>query len=226
MENFSYTKSDKLDGENYVNWKFKVDTLLEGLDEKKKWVLLRMSVKDNIIPYIRDYQTSDEILKKLKELYEVDNANRKLYLKSKLFSIKMEENENMSSFISRIKDLQQKLADIKEEIQDPDLVAVTLNGLLDEYQMFVTGLAAREKAPKFDELAGILIQEEERRGFNQKSPNSDLALVAKVKQAFKGKQWEKNKEVESNLFKQSRDSCILCGVLCVYVTWLILKCVG
>jgi len=80
-----------------------------------------------------------------------------LYLKSKLLSIKIEENESVSNFISRIKDLKDKLGDIGETISSTNLVTVTLNGMLDEYQMFITLLLAREKAPTFDELEGILM---------------------------------------------------------------------
>ena len=71
-------ESTKLDGGNYVNWKFKLLTILEGYNlwsivsgdepkpsvagsipdwerrEMKAKVLLRMSIKDNIIPHIRD----------------------------------------------------------------------------------------------------------------------------------------------------------------------------
>ena len=127
-------------------------------------------------------------------MYETKTTNRILYLKSKILSIKMEENESVSAFISRIKDLKDKLGDIGESISSIDLVIVTLNGMLDEYQMFLTGISAREKAPTFDELAGILMQEEERRrSLKQKSPNSDLALMAKGKQSFKGKSGRKIK---------------------------------
>jgi len=34
--------------------------------------------------------------------------------------------------------------------------------MLEEYPMFIMGLATREKAPTFEELAGILLHEEER----------------------------------------------------------------
>ena len=54
------------------------------------------------------------------------------------------------------------LADIREAVSDSDLVSITLSGMRDEFQMFVTGLAAREKAPTFEDLTGILLQEEER----------------------------------------------------------------
>ena len=120
-----------------------------------------MTIKDNIIPHIRECKTSKETWDTLKNLHETKTTNRILYLKSKLLSIKMEENESVSDFISRIKDLKDKLGDIRESVSSTDLVTVTLNGMLDEYQIFITGLSAREKAPTFDELAGILMQEEE-----------------------------------------------------------------
>ena len=73
------TETSKLNGENYVNWKFKLITVFEALslwlivkgDEQKLtdrlslfyWnlretqakVLIRMSVKDNIIPHIKKF---------------------------------------------------------------------------------------------------------------------------------------------------------------------------
>jgi hypothetical protein len=152
-----------------------------------------MSIKDNIIPHIRECKTSHETWETLKGLYETTNTNRVLFLKSKLLSIKMEENENISNFLSRIKDLKDKLGDIGENISSTDLVTITLNSMLDEYQMFITGLATREKAPTFDELTGILLQEERRKNLNGRSHNSDLALVAKGKQPYKGKSWRRNK---------------------------------
>jgi hypothetical protein len=43
--------------------------------------------------------------------------------------------------------------------------------------MFIIGLAARQKPPTFEELTGILLQEEERRG-NLKPQSKDLALLS------------------------------------------------
>ena len=158
--------------------------------ENKAKVFLRMSVKDNIIPHIRDCKTSKETWDILKGLYETANTNQILFLKSKLLSIRMEENESVTDFISRIKDLKDKLGDIGEKVSPTDLVTVTLNGMLENYQMFITGIAAHEKAPTFEEFTGILLQEEERRShLRGKAPHSESALMAKGK----GKPWERNK---------------------------------
>ena len=137
-----------------------------------------MSVKDNIIPHIRDGKSSTEIWTKLMNLYQTQNTNRILSLKGKFFAMRMEENESVAGFIARVKDLKNRLGDIGEKVSDSDLVTITLNGMKDEYQMFITGLVAKDKAPAFEKLVGIFLQEEER-WQNLRPQNDDLALVAK-----------------------------------------------
>jgi hypothetical protein len=143
--------------------------------ENKAKVLLRMSVKDNIIPHIREATTSAATWIAFKALYETSNTNRILFLKSKLLGIKMDGNESVSSSLGRIKEVKDKLVNIGEIVSNTDLVTITLNGMLEYYHMFITGLTAREKPPPFEELTGILLQEEEWRG-NMKPPSKDLAL--------------------------------------------------
>ena len=88
-----------------------------------------MSLKDNIIPHIRNSKTSKDTWDKLKGLYEMSDTNRILFLKSKLFSIKMDVNETMNKYLSRIKDFRDNLGDIGEEVSSIDLVSITLKGL-------------------------------------------------------------------------------------------------
>ena len=97
-------ESNKLDGSNYTNWKFNLQTLLEGYNaygiatgdevdlttatsgsnttiqdwekrEMKAKVLLKLSVKDCIIPHIRDCKTTNYIWTILKEMYEIKNTS-------------------------------------------------------------------------------------------------------------------------------------------------------
>ena len=201
-------ESSKLDGSNYINWKFKLQTLLEGQNtysivisdegkptvanggtnattqewekrELKAKVLLKLSVKDCIIPHIRDRKTANEIWTTLKDMYEIKNTNRTLFLRKKILSIKMEENESVSSFLSRIKEVKHKLSDIGQTVENDDLATITMNGMTDDYQMFITGLNAREKPPSFEELIGISLHEEERRSY-LKPQDPDHAFDNKV----------------------------------------------
>lgn len=83
-------------------------------------------MKDNIIPHIRECNTSNITWKTLKGMYETYNSNRILFLNTKLLSIKMEEREDVNNYISRIKDLRDKLSHIGKKVSNSDLVTVTL----------------------------------------------------------------------------------------------------
>ena len=192
----------KLDGSNYANWKFKMQTLLEAQsawtivngDESKpaagsasipEWekresrarTMLKMSVKDCIILHIREGKSANEIWGILKELYEIRNSNRLMFLKSKIMSLKMEENETIASFLARIKDLKTKLSDIGHTMDNTNLVTITMNGVTDDYQMFITGINPREKIPHFEALTGILIEEEEIRSSLKPQGADDLEFI-------------------------------------------------
>ena len=106
----------------------------------------------------------------------------------------MEANEGESKFIYRIKDLSDKLGDIGEVVESTDLVIISLKGLVLDYKVFISALAAREKPSTFEEIIGILIQEEERmKNYDLDSQGSDLALIARGRQPHRGKPWNKNK---------------------------------
>ena len=85
-----------------------------------------MSIRDNIIPHIRNCKTSKDTWDKLKGLYGTSDSNRILFLKTKLLSIKMEVNGPITKYLSRIKDLQDNLGDIGEKMSSTDLVTITL----------------------------------------------------------------------------------------------------
>ena len=151
--------------------------------ESRARKMLKMSVKDCIILHIREGKLANEIWGVLKELYEIKNSNCLMFLRSKIMSMKLEENETIASFVARIKDLKNRLSDIGHTIDDTDLVTITMNGVTNDYQIFITRMNAREKIPKFEELTGM--QEEERIS-TLKPKSSDIALMAK-KNFFKGK---------------------------------------
>jgi hypothetical protein len=94
----------------------------------------------------------------------------------------MEENGNITDYISIIKDLKYKLGDIGDKVSNSDLVTITLNVMLHEYQVFIINIVSREEAPSFDDLIRILIQEEERKNvYDTIFQNSYLALMDKGK---------------------------------------------
>jgi hypothetical protein len=155
----------------------------------------------------------------LKALYETSNTNHILFLKTKFLGIKMDGNESVSSFLGRIKEVKDKLGNIGETISSTDLITITLNGMIEDYLLFITGIVAREKPPTFEELTCIFLQEEERRK-NLKPQNKYLALLSN-KRSARGRSGERgsssqgrqsprpNQGMQSN--RTDSKSCFYCG---------------
>ena len=114
-----------------------------------------MSVKDNIIPHIKNCKTSKDTWDKLKGLYEKCDSNRILFLNTKLFSIKMDVSETMNKYLACIKEFRENI------VYSTNLVSITLKGPFPDYKVFILALAARETPHTFIELGRILIQEQE-----------------------------------------------------------------
>jgi hypothetical protein len=72
-------------------------------------------VKDKIISHIRYFHAFVETWIVLKNLYEMENSKRNLFLKNKLILVKMEHDESSSAYLSRVKELREKLGDIGEK---------------------------------------------------------------------------------------------------------------
>ena len=97
--------------------------------------------------------------------------------------MKMETNETITTYVSRIKNLCDQLNAIGDKVSNTNMVTIALKGLIKDYQYFVSSLGGRVKLPTFIELTGILLQEEERmKVFEMDSCTSEMALVARRKQ--------------------------------------------
>ena len=74
------------------------------------------------------------------------------------------------------------------------MLNITLKGLIRDYHVFISSLGGRATPPTFNELTGILLQEEERmKVFEMDSQSLEVALMAKGKQPYMGKTWDRNK---------------------------------
>lgn len=105
IESYLY-ESSILNGSNFSNWKFKMQTLLESANtwsiiignelrlgsaaqeqnwdkrETKAKVILKMSIKDNVIRHIRDCKLATDIWTTIKNLYQTQNTNMSCHSKA------------------------------------------------------------------------------------------------------------------------------------------------
>ena len=87
------------------------------------------SIKDHLIPYISHLDLSKNMYDALTNLFSVRNIGQVMSLKNELRDMKMNDDDNITSYFVRISQLRDQLQDIEEIISEKELVNIVLNGL-------------------------------------------------------------------------------------------------
>lgn len=177
-----------LNGNNYYNWKFRMEMILaeNGVleyveaeidisslttskdkeaqirkDSKAKSLIIQC-VDDNQLECLRDKKTAFQMWKTLNDRYEKKGLPGQLYLKKKLLSMKLKENESLETFIQEFEEVVRQLKATETEVSDQDLICNILLSLPKSYETLVTVI---ENMPglTFEIVKKKLISEYEKR---------------------------------------------------------------
>jgi hypothetical protein len=124
--------ADKLEGmEKLCAWKYRISLILaendlarfikeevsepEDAAEKAKHQkdtiraqrIIADSIKDHLIPYVSSKNTLKEMFDALSRLYEGNNINRKMNLRTQLKNTRMQKGETIQEYFSRISEFKQ-----------------------------------------------------------------------------------------------------------------------
>lgn len=211
LREVSMGETSKLDGNtNYSVWSFKLRNMLCREDtwklvepppgtiaptdpaevaalqvqKNKALTMIALSVRDNVIPYILNITEPDVCWATLKGLYASSTNSRKLLLRRKLTSLKLEEGGSMSTFLQHLKELINELACAGEIIADEEVVEHVLMALPESYEGLVNTITYRPTLPSVAELTVILLQDEIRREIRGQKQGDCEALLVKTKKNF------------------------------------------
>jgi hypothetical protein len=94
-------------------------------------------------------------------------------LKNELRDMKMNDDDNITSYFIRISQLRDQLQAIEEIISEKELVNIVLNGLPKTWDEFATCMNTRKEYPTFEELWTCYAQEESRISAKEKFQRKD-----------------------------------------------------
>jgi hypothetical protein len=120
------------------------------------------SIKDHLIPYISHLDLSKKMYDALTNLFSVRNIGQVMSLKNELCDMKMNDDENITSYFVRISQLRDQLQAIEEIISENELVNIVLNGLPKTWNAFAASMNTRKEYPTLEELWTCCAQEESR----------------------------------------------------------------
>ena len=68
---------------------------------KEKMIIVD-SIKDHLIPHVSSLDTPKEMFEALTRLFEGNNINRKMTLRTQLMNMKMQNSETIHSYFTRV----------------------------------------------------------------------------------------------------------------------------
>jgi putative lipoic acid-binding regulatory protein len=119
-------------------------------------------IKDHFIPYISHLDSSKKMYDALTNLFSVRNIGQVMSLKNELRDMKMNDDDNITSYFVRISQLRDQLQAIEEIISEKELVNIVLNGLPKTRDAFAASMNTRKEYPTFKKLWTCCAQEESR----------------------------------------------------------------
>jgi hypothetical protein len=120
------------------------------------------SIKEHLILYISHLDSLKKMYNALTNLFSIRNIGQVMSLKNELRDMKMNDEDNITSYFVRISQLRDQLQAIGEIISEKELVNIVLNGLPKTWDAFAASMNTRKEYPTFEELWTCCAQEESR----------------------------------------------------------------
>jgi len=112
--------------------------------------------------HIKKAQSLKEAWDTLVQMYESQSSVRKASLYKKLYRMKKDSSQGMSSYIISFCDIAEKLKEAGIQIPNKLLSIMILNSLSSEYENFCVAIESRDVIPSIEILKAKLIEEEAR----------------------------------------------------------------
>jgi hypothetical protein len=146
------------------------------------------SIKNHLIPYISHLDSSKKMYDALTNLFSVRNIGQVMSLKNELRDMKMNDDDNITSYFVRISQSRDQLQE--KIISEKELVNIIVNGLPKTWDAFAASMNTRKEYPTFEELWTCCSQEESRISAKEKPQKKydDKAFTTRFR--IFGKKWK------------------------------------
>src|SRR6218665_32242 len=111
-------------------------------DEKAQCTIY-LTVEDNQLVHICNCISAKDMWKQLQKVHERSNLSSKMYLRKKLYKMRLQDDQNMQEYVGAVLRLVEQLCGVGEAVSDQQVATLLLCGLPDEYETLITALEAR-----------------------------------------------------------------------------------
>ena len=118
---------------------------------------IRLCVSDQVMFHVMDLTSPKEIWDKLATQYMSRTLTTKLYLKQKLYGLKMQEGSDLVEHLNIFNQLVADLAHREVTVDDEDKAIILLCSLPPSYEHVVTTLTYGKETIKIEDITAALI---------------------------------------------------------------------
>ncbi|KAK8993870.1 hypothetical protein V6N11_008085 [Hibiscus sabdariffa] len=171
---------------------------------------LHLALADEVLSSIEEKKTTKEICDHLTKLYEAKSLRNKIFLKRKLYSLRMSESTLVTEHLNTLNTLFSQLTPLSYKIEPQERVELLLQSLPDSYdQLNLTNNILTDHLVFNDVAAAILEEENQCKNNEDKQGNMQQAEVLTV---MRGRSMERGQSSSHNhgRSKSRNDGDVLC----------------
>src|SRR3954470_20911818 len=161
-------------------WKAIEEKLSDDSTESKKLDLKEralgavfMSVTDNVLREIAGEKSASAAWKKLEELYSAKSLTNRLYLKKKLYNLRMVEGTSVKLHLDEFNSIIMDLGNIDITVESEDQALTVLCPLPPSYETFVDTLLYGKDSILVDDVSNALKSKELKKSFSDSKDGTE-----------------------------------------------------
>ncbi|KAK4397553.1 Retrovirus-related Pol polyprotein from transposon TNT 1-94 [Sesamum angolense] len=138
---------------------------------------IRLCLADEIMYHVMNLKSQGEVWKKLEIQFMSKSITNKLYLKQRLYGLKMQEGSDLAQHVNVFNQIITDLARLDVNIEDEDRAMILLCSLPFSYEHLVTTLTYGKETIKIDEITVALLAHNQWKTECRESSHGDSLYV-------------------------------------------------
>ncbi|GJX66453.1 hypothetical protein Tco_0300796 [Tanacetum coccineum] len=141
---------------------------------------LHLTLADGVLSSIEEKKTGKDIWDHLARLYEARSLHNKIFLKRKLYAIRMMESTSVTEHVNNLNTLFSQLTSLDCKIDPQERAEILLPSLPDSYNHVIINLTSNVLTDclVFDDVAASILEEENRRNNREDKQTSSRQVEA------------------------------------------------
>ena len=178
---------------------------------------LHLALADSVLSSIAEKKSAKEIWDTLTKLYEVKSLHNRIFLKRKLYTLRMSESTSVTDHINVLNTLFSQLTTTDVNIAENERAELLLQSLPDSYDQLIINITNNniDGRLRFEDVAGSILEEESRRtnkeGIQENSKQVEALLTTRGRSMERGTSGSQN-HGRSKSRRRKNFKCYNCGM--------------